>query len=129
MEKGFVLSLIFAAIIALFALNNSEKVLIDLFFTEIQMSQAIIILVSTLFGAIIAAIFSGVRSLKSKKEIKRLKESVCQEEEAKNQIKSSFESLEEEKKRLELLVDSLEEDKEGLQNVLESQRQETNNND
>ncbi len=125
MEKGFILSLVFAAIIALFALNNSEKVLIDLFFTEVQLSQALIILVSTLFGAIIAAIFSGVRSLKLKKEIKHLNKLVSDSEESGNQLKSSVEDLEGEKKRLEILVDSLEEDKENLQTLIESQKQET----
>ena len=125
MEKGFILSLVFAAIIALFALNNSEKVLIDLFFTEVQLSQALIILVSTLFGAIIAAIFSGVRSLKLKKEIKHLNKLVSDSGESGNQLKSSVEDLEGEKKRLEILVDSLEEDKENLQTLIESQKQET----
>lgn len=72
MEKGFILSLIFAAIIAVFALKNGAKVPIDLFFTEVQMSQAIIILISALFGAIIAAAFSWVRSLKLNKKIKNL---------------------------------------------------------
>lgn len=126
MEKGFILSLVFAAIIALFALNNSEKVLIDLFFTEVQLSQALIILGSTLFGAIIAAIFSGVRSLKLKKDIKHLNKMVSDSEESGNQLKSSLEDLQEEKERLESLVDSLEEDKENLQILIESQKQEDN---
>ena len=124
-EKGFILSLVFAAIIALFALNNSEKVLINLFFTEVQLSQALIILGSTLFGAIIAAIFSGVKSLKLKKEIKHLNKIVSDSEDGGNQLKSSLEDLEEEKRRLEILVDSLEEDKENLQILIGSQKQKT----
>ena len=31
MEKGFILSLIFAAIVAVFALRNGDKVLIDFY--------------------------------------------------------------------------------------------------
>lgn len=72
MEKGFIFSLIFAAIIAIFALNNSGAVMIDLFFTEIELSQAIVILASALFGAIVVAIISGVRSLKHRSEKKKL---------------------------------------------------------
>lgn len=70
MEKGFILSLIFAAIIAVFALNNSGMVLINLLFTEIEMSQAIIIFVSALFGAVIVAILGWVKSYKINKDLK-----------------------------------------------------------
>lgn len=121
MEKGFILSLIFAAIIALFALNNSAKVLIDLFFVEVEISQAIIILGSTLFGAIIASIFAGVKSLKLKKEVKNLNKIVSEND---NKLKSSYENLEEEKKRLETLVVSLEEDKNNLKKLIDSQGEE-----
>ena len=124
MEKGFIVSIIFAGVIALFALSNSAKVPIDLFFTEVKISQAIVILVSTLFGAIIAAILAGVRSLKLKKEVKQLKQVVADSD---NQLKTSYESLEEEKKRLETLVDSLEKDKQELRVLLDSQGPERNN--
>ena len=72
MEKGFIISLIFAAIVGIFALNNSEKVFIDLFFTKIEMSQALVILISALLGAIIVAFFGWIKNLKFKKEIKEL---------------------------------------------------------
>ncbi|HZK33255.1 MAG TPA: LapA family protein [Tissierellaceae bacterium] len=123
MEKGFILSLIIAAIVALFALNNSAKVLIDLFFTEVEISQAIIILGSTLFGAIIAAIMGGVRSLKLKKEIRHLNKIVSDSD---DQLKLSYESLEDEKKKLESLVNTLEEDKENLKKLVETQKLEKN---
>ena len=85
MEKGFILSLIFAAIIAIFALNNSASVLVDFVFTEVEMSQAIVILISAIFGAVGAAIFSGVRSLKTRKKIRGL-ESEVHELEEKNKV-------------------------------------------
>lgn len=85
MEKGFILSLIFAAIIAIFALNNSASVLVDFVFTEVEMSQAIVILISAIFGAVVAAIFSGVRSLKTRKKIRGL-ESEAHELEEKNKV-------------------------------------------
>ncbi len=87
MEKGFILSLIFAAIIAVFALSNSDKVFIDLFFTEVEMSQAIVILISALFGAVVAAIFSWVKNLKQNKKIKILKNEVETLTQTNNELK------------------------------------------
>ena len=72
MEKGFILSLIFAGIVGIFALSNSEKVAIDLIFTTLQISQAIVIFVSAFLGAIIVAILGWVRDLRNKKKIKEL---------------------------------------------------------
>lgn len=78
MEKGFILSLIFAAIVAIFALNNSDVVLINLLFTEVEISQAIVILISAILGAVIAAIFSGVRSIRANRKVKRLNHEITE---------------------------------------------------
>lgn len=73
MEKGFIMSLIFAAIIAIFALANGEKVSIDLLLTKVEISQAIVIFISTLFGAVIVALLSTFETLKLRKEIRELR--------------------------------------------------------
>lgn len=88
MQKGFILSLVFAAIIAVFALNNSGKVLIDLFFTEIEMSQAIIIFISALLGAVIVAILGWVKSFKVKKESKDCHKEVNKIEEDNKELRN-----------------------------------------
>ena len=72
MEKGFILSLIFAGIVGIFALSNSERVSIDLIFTTLEISQAIVIFISAFLGAIIVAILGWVKDLKYKKRIKEL---------------------------------------------------------
>ena len=72
MEKGFILSLVFALIVGFFALSNSEKVGIDLIFVTLEISQAIVIFISAFLGAIIVAILGWVRDLKYKKTIKEL---------------------------------------------------------
>lgn len=95
MEKGFIFSLIFAALVGLFAVGNSDKVLIDLFFTEIEMSQAIVIFISALLGAIIVAFIGWVKTFKLKKEIKELHKKV--------------ESLENDKEKLSSLIKEKEE--------------------
>lgn len=72
MQIAFILSLIFATIIAIFALKNADKVLIDFIFTKVEISQAIIIFVSAVLGAIIVAALGFIRSFKLKKKNKDL---------------------------------------------------------
>lgn len=72
MEKGFIIALIFAVIIAVFALNNGDIVRIDFLVTELEMSQAIVILGSSILGAVVVAVLSGVKNLKLKRENKEM---------------------------------------------------------
>lgn len=72
MEKGFVFSLIFAAIVAVFALKNGDKVLIDFIFTKVEVSQAIVIFASAILGAVTVSILGTMKNIKFKKEIKEL---------------------------------------------------------
>lgn len=78
MEKGFIIALIFAIIIAVFALNNGETVMIDFLFTEVRMSQAIVIFGSSILGAVIMAILGAVRNFKLKRENKEITSELVQ---------------------------------------------------
>lgn len=73
MQKGFVIILILALIIGIFAISNSAVVSIDFIFAEIELSQAIVIFICVLLGALIASIFGFIRQMSLKKEIKELK--------------------------------------------------------
>lgn len=73
MQKSFIIILILAVIIGIFALSNSEPVNIDFIFTEIELSQAIVIFICVLLGALIATLFGLIRQMSLKKEIKELK--------------------------------------------------------
>lgn len=73
MQKGFVIILILAVIIGIFALSNSEVVAIDFIFTEIMLSQAIVIFICVLLGALVASLFGFIRQVSLKKDIKELK--------------------------------------------------------
>lgn len=72
MQFGFILSLIFATIVAVFALKNADQVLIDFIFKKIHISQALIIFLSAILGAVIVAILGSIKIIKCKKEIKEL---------------------------------------------------------
>lgn len=72
MQVYIVLILIFAIIITLFALFNSVVVPVSLLFFEVEVSLALVIVVSTLIGAVLIALIGTVRKIKSGKEIKEL---------------------------------------------------------
>ena len=75
MQKGFVfvLALVLTVIIVIFAVSNSGMIAIDFIFTEVFLSQAIVIFVCVLLGAIIASILGWIRQGSLKKDIKHLK--------------------------------------------------------
>lgn len=73
MQKGFVIILILAVIIGIFALSNSEVVAVDFIFAEVMLSQAIVIFICVLLGALVASSFGLIRQMSLKKEIKELK--------------------------------------------------------
>ncbi|MGO1370929.1 MAG: LapA family protein [Senegalia sp. (in: firmicutes)] len=70
MQLWFIISLVFAILIAVFALQNSASVLINFLFTEVEVSQALVIFISALVGAIIVALLGMVRHRKMSKTIK-----------------------------------------------------------
>lgn len=76
MERGFIFSLIFAVIVAVFALKNGDKVLIDFLFTKVEISQAIVIFLSAILGAVTVSILGIVKNIKFRKEIKVLNKKV-----------------------------------------------------
>ncbi len=73
MQKGFVGMLILSVLIVIFAVSNSALVSIDFLFTKVQLSQAIVIFICVLLGAILASLLGWVHQLSIKKNIKELK--------------------------------------------------------
>lgn len=92
MQLGFVFSLVFAIIIAAFALNNGEKVTIDFLFTTHEVSQALVILVSTAFGAVIVTIFGLVRQIKLSLKVKEQGKAIKALQEEKDELLLKLES-------------------------------------
>lgn len=102
MDKGVIFSLIFALLIGLFALSNSDKVIIDFILTEFVMSQALVILISALLGALIIFLISFFRSMRWKKKIKELKKEIELLNDENKLMKSLMENKEEEDKNKEI---------------------------
>lgn len=81
MQVILVFSMIFAIIVALFAVQNAGIVVVNLLWYKVHLSQAVIILGSALIGVLIMVPFDVARTIKNKLkmmelsgEIKRLKE-------------------------------------------------------
>ncbi|QQY78758.1 putative integral membrane protein [Keratinibaculum paraultunense] len=119
MEKSFILSLIFAAIVAVFALKNGDKVLIDFIFTKVEVSQAIVIFLSAILGAVVVAILNGVKNVKHKKEIRDLNKKIQSIKEENNNMKALLEDRGEEITKLKKSIKELEQKIEEFNNSIE----------
>jgi uncharacterized integral membrane protein len=68
----FLVSLLFAIIITIFALTNANPVVINMLFYKFEASQALIIFISAALGAVIVASLGLVNHIKLKSQIKTL---------------------------------------------------------
>lgn len=112
MQSGFIFSLIFAVFIGLFALKNGGPVSIDLFFTEIRLSQALVIIFSALLGALVIYLLNFFKILHFKREIKSLNK--------------KQESIDSDMQVLNNKILVLEEEKNGLLKVIEEKEDQIN---
>lgn len=76
MQVTFIISLVFAIFIALFAVMNSGVVAINLFFSKFETSLAIVILGSAALGAIVVYLVGTFNKFKSSRKIKELEKKV-----------------------------------------------------
>lgn len=76
MQILFIFSLIFAILVSIFAVMNSEPVTIKLLWKEFQFSQAIVILGSAVFGAVIVALLGVFNKVKSSLKIRELQNKI-----------------------------------------------------
>ncbi|WFD08878.1 LapA family protein [Tepidibacter hydrothermalis] len=109
MQFGFIISLIFAILVAVFAIQNSGIVAISFLFAKFNISQALVILISAALGAVIVMLLGFIKQIKLKLKIKEQSKKIKSlEEENKlfnNKIEEFKNSLDEKK------IDSLEENK------------------
>ena len=68
----FIIALLLAIVVAVFAIQNAEAVSIAFFSLEISVSQALVILISAVAGAITVMFLSIVRWIRFKSQIKNL---------------------------------------------------------
>ncbi len=116
MEKGFILVLIIAIIVGVFAIANGDRVEIDFIFTKLYMSQAMVIIMSTFLGAMIVFLIDRIKTFKLTQEIKNLRKKINHLEDENKLMKSLDEVKGQEEK--EDLVETLEIEEEKTTNEI-----------
>jgi len=98
MQFGFIASLVFAILVAVFALQNADTVSIDFLFAKIKVSQALVIFISSALGAVIVTILGLIRqvklTMKIKEQNKRIKYLEEESLNAENKLESLLKSME-----------------------------------
>lgn len=89
----FVISLILAVGVAIFAIQNSEPVAVKFFVSEMMISQALVILLSAIVGAIIAFSLGLVKQFSMSKNIKGTNKRVIELEVENSSLKLDVERL------------------------------------
>lgn len=87
MDWKFVLALIFALIVAVFAIQNAEAVDISFLTMDLSISQALVILISAAFGALVVLLLSLVRWIKCQSKIKSQAKTISSLEQENKQLK------------------------------------------
>lgn len=76
MQKNIIITLILSIFIAVFATLNSAAVPVNLIFTKVNLSAALVILISASIGAIIVYSIDAISKLKSKRKIKESEKTI-----------------------------------------------------
>jgi len=85
MDWRFILSLVFSVIVAIFAIQNAGAIDVKFLFWELSVSQALVILLSAVFGAIAVMLLSLIRWVRLRTKIKSSAKTVATLEEE-NQV-------------------------------------------
>lgn len=91
MDWRFVLSLIFALIVSIFALQNAGTVEINFLLMKLSISQALIIFISAIFGAATVMMLSIIRWIKLNSKIKSSLKTITLLEEENKELKLKLE--------------------------------------
>lgn len=90
----FILALVLSILVALFAIQNSEPIDINIFFYNVKLSQALVILISTIVGAIIAFSLGILKQLALNKEIREQNKTIKSLENELSSTKSKLTDIE-----------------------------------
>ena len=102
MQLTVIISLLFAVVIAIFAGLNSKVVEVNLLFIKPEMSQAIVILISAIFGAALMYLLNFIKTLKKSGEMRILKKDNAKLEQEKNDLNNRIKEKEDEINKIKL---------------------------
>ena len=90
MKISVILGLVFAILVTVFTIFNAAPVTVNLFVTDLEISLALIIIVSMLIGAMMIAVIDSVRKYRNSKDLKVAHKKI---EELEKQMKIKEEAL------------------------------------
>ncbi|WP_461205717.1 LapA family protein [Clostridium sp. DL1XJH146] len=93
MQIGFIFSLLFAILVTIFALQNATAVNVNFLFANVEVSQALVIFISAVAGAIIFAILGFYRELKIRGNLKKATKQITQLENEKVTLNENISKL------------------------------------
>ena len=91
MDWKFVLALVFALLVAIFALQNAGDVYISFLTMDLSISQALVILISAVFGALAVLLMSLVRWIRCQAKIKGSSKTISSLEQENRSLKMKLE--------------------------------------
>lgn len=100
MQIGFIVILIIAIFVAIFAIQNGTPVPVDLFFIRYEMPLAVIMMICLILGAVIILILGTTRQFKKRSEQKDLMNKIKAFETEKAQNDINIKAFETEKQNL-----------------------------
>ncbi|MCY6482867.1 LapA family protein [Clostridium aestuarii] len=93
MRIGFIFSLLFGILVTIFALQNADTVSIKFFSGNIQISQALIIFISAISGALIVTLLGLYRELRLKLKLRQQNKTISQLQKEISEHKLELENL------------------------------------
>jgi len=93
MAVRFVITLVFSILVAIFAIQNSSSVVISFLFAKFSISQALIILISAVLGAVIVMLLGTIKQIKSNLKIRNLSKEFTKLQEENKSLKERIEQL------------------------------------
>ncbi|WFA07787.1 LapA family protein [Tissierella sp. Yu-01] len=93
MEFKFIVSLIFAILVAIFAIQNAGYVEVRFFFGHFTISQAVVILISAVVGALIVLLLGLIKQIRQNLKMKQLSKEIELLKIEKNQLRSKLDEL------------------------------------
>lgn len=84
MQKNLIITLLFSILIALFAILNAAAIPVNLIFSKVEISAALVILIAAALGALLIYSIDMINKLKMNKRIKQLEKEL-------DAVKRSFE--------------------------------------
>lgn len=94
MQVGFIVILIIAIFVAIFAIQNGTPVPVDLFLARFEMPLAVVMMICLILGAVIVLVLGTTRQFKKRSETKEMKNKLKTLENDKTLIDNNIKALE-----------------------------------